>query len=284
MVFQAMPLEGGSAGAAHAVLSSDHPYHGSVGLYGSFDPIAVFSDGSSLSQFRRWDGSGDYNNVANWLPAVDIGYADYPRLVSSYAGAYSPSAHPNGTPLFLLAGTQGGGLEVREWNGATFGPGTTISKQRRGRSGLSWSRTSGSTGAGSTPFTRRARLTACSCSTRPPRTASAGSRRRRYTAPVGLCICQVRAAMRGFDDIGVAVWEQGTGRRREDPRPGSRDAGAAPRCARAGPAGLAGARDAARGGELRRVEVLDPGQPVSAGSSSPSTPRRGCPGAPASRA
>ena len=128
MVFQAMPLEGGSAGAAHAVLSSDHPYHGSVGLHGDWNPIAVFSNGSSMAQFRRYDGSGDYNDVANWLPAVDIGYADYPRLASSYARAWSPAAHPNGIPLFLLAGTETGGLVAREWNGATFGPGATISE------------------------------------------------------------------------------------------------------------------------------------------------------------
>ena len=210
MVFQAMPLEGGSAGAAHAVLSSDHPYHGSVGLHGDWNPIAVFSNGSSMSQFRRYDGSGDYNDVANWLPAVDIGYADYPRLASSYARVWSPAAHPNGIPLFLLAGTETGGLEAREWNGATFGPGATISDNADDAQsylvqdiGIYGGRLDAFYPKGTADGLQLFHATS-------PEGVSWQSEAL-YTAPVGQCICQVRAAMRGFDDIGVAVWEQGQG-------------------------------------------------------------------------
>ena len=210
MVFQAMPLEGGSAGAAHAVLSSDHPYHGSVGLYGSFDPIAVFSNGSSLSQFRRWDGSGDYNDVANWLPAVDIGYADYPRLASSYAAAYSPSAHPNGIPLFLLAGTESGGLEVREWNGTTFGPGTTISSSADDAHAY-MTQDLGIYGGRLDAFYPKGTAEGLQLFHATSPDGVSWQSEAVYTAPVGLCICAVRAAMRGFDDIGVAVWQEGTG-------------------------------------------------------------------------
>jgi hypothetical protein len=52
--------------------------------------------------------------VANWTPAVDIGYADYPRLAGGPRG------------LFLLAGTPTRGLEVRRYNGTTFGPGVAL--------------------------------------------------------------------------------------------------------------------------------------------------------------
>ena len=210
MVFQAMPLEGGSAGAAHAVLSSDHPYHGSVGLYGSFDPIAVFSNGSSLSQFRRWDGSGDYNDAANWLPAVDIGYADYPRLASSYAGVYSPSQYPTGIPLFLLAGTETGGLEVRHWNGATFGPGATISDSADDAHAY-LTQDLGVYGGRLDAFYPKGTADGLQLFHATSPDGVSWQSEAVYTAPVGLCICQVRAAMRGFDDIGVAVWQEGTG-------------------------------------------------------------------------
>ncbi len=210
MVFQAMPLEGGSSGAAHAVLSTDHPYHGSVGLYGSFDPIAVFSDGSSMSQFRRWDGSGDYNDVANWLPVVGIGYADYPRLVSSYAGVYSPSQYPTGIPLFLLAGTAAGGLEVRAWNGATFGPGTTISDSANDAEAY-MVQDLGIYGGRLDAFYPKGSADGLQLFHAISPDGVSWQSQALYTAPVGQCICQVRAAMRGFDDTGVAVWEQGAG-------------------------------------------------------------------------
>ena len=53
MVFQAMPLEGGSAGAAHAVLSSDHPYHGSVDLRQLEPDRGVLQPGRACPSSRR---------------------------------------------------------------------------------------------------------------------------------------------------------------------------------------------------------------------------------------
>jgi hypothetical protein len=109
LAFQNMPLGGGSAGTDTAVLSSDHPYNGSVGLVNALTPLTVFSAGDSQSQFRRYDSSGfPVNDEANWTPATSIGYADYPRLAGGPTG------------LFLLAGTPSGGLEVRRYDGATF--------------------------------------------------------------------------------------------------------------------------------------------------------------------
>ena len=114
LAFQNMPLGGGSAGTDTALLSSDHPYNGSVGLVNAGTPLTVFSAGDSQSQLRRYDGSGSVNDEANWPGATDIGYADYPRLAGGPTG------------LFLLAGTPSGGLEVRRYNGVTFGPGVAL--------------------------------------------------------------------------------------------------------------------------------------------------------------
>jgi hypothetical protein len=112
--FQSMPLGGGSAGEDYALLSPSHPYNGTVGLIDAGTPLTAFSNGESQTQFRRYDGSGDRNDVANWTPAVDLGYADYPRLAGGPRG------------LFLLAGTPTRGLEVRRYNGTTFGPGVAL--------------------------------------------------------------------------------------------------------------------------------------------------------------
>jgi hypothetical protein len=110
LVFQNMPLGGGSAGTDDALLSTDHPYNGSVGLLDAATPLTVFSAGDSQSQFRRYDGSGSLNDESNWTPPVNIGYGDYPRLAGGPSG------------LFLLAGTEARGLEVRRYNGTTFSP------------------------------------------------------------------------------------------------------------------------------------------------------------------
>jgi len=112
--FQNMPLSTGTSGADSALLSVDHPLNGSVGLVNAVTPLTVFSGFDSQSQFRRYDGSGSLNDESNWTPATDIGYADYPRLAGGPTG------------LFLLAGTPSGGLEVRRYNGVTFGPGVAL--------------------------------------------------------------------------------------------------------------------------------------------------------------
>jgi hypothetical protein len=114
-VFQNLPLGGGSAGAASAVLSADHPYNGTVGLIDANTPLAVFADGSSNAQFRRYSGAGSVNDAASWTAPVDIGYADYPRLAGGPSG------------LFLLSGTLDNALLVRKWNGTTFTAGVRIS-------------------------------------------------------------------------------------------------------------------------------------------------------------
>jgi hypothetical protein len=114
LVAQNVPLDGSTAGESRAVLSSDHPYNGTVGLVDANTPLAVFADGSSNAQFRRYTGAGSLNDPAAWTPAADIGYADYPRLAGGPSG------------LFLLSGTPQNALTVRKYNGTTFTAGARI--------------------------------------------------------------------------------------------------------------------------------------------------------------
>ena len=115
-VFQNVPLTGPNTDPfVRAVLSgpNDHPYNGTVGLLDGL-PLAVFSNGSSFAQFRRYDGSGSTSEATNWTPAVDIGYADYPSLAGGRAG------------LFLLSGQADDSITARPFNGTTFGPAATV--------------------------------------------------------------------------------------------------------------------------------------------------------------
>ena len=108
--YQRFPLDG-SAPGGEALLSGTHPYQGTVGLVDANTPLAVFTDGSSNAQVRRWSGAGDVNDAGSWGPPIDIGTADYPHL------AYGPAG------VFLIARVQlsGGALQARRYDGTTFG-------------------------------------------------------------------------------------------------------------------------------------------------------------------
>jgi hypothetical protein len=110
MVFQSVPLGGGSAGDTAAVLSlpDDSPYRGSVGLVDAATPLAVFTNGSDAAKFRLYAGSGSVNDAASWTPAVAIGTAAYPKLAGGPSG------------LFMMAGNGLGKLFVRKYNGSGF--------------------------------------------------------------------------------------------------------------------------------------------------------------------
>jgi hypothetical protein len=117
LAVQQVPLAGSDAGDSQAILSTDHPYNGSVGMIDANTPLAVFADGSGNAQFRTYSGAGSINDAASWTPAVDIGYADYPRLASGPSG------------LFLINGTQTNAIVVRKYTGVTFSAATKIADQ-----------------------------------------------------------------------------------------------------------------------------------------------------------
>jgi hypothetical protein len=96
--FQRVPTDGSSAGTKRALLSTDHPYLGTVALINPTTPLVVFDEGGSNAQFRRYSGSGDINDAASWTPAQDIGYEDYPHLAAGPSGVFmlatdSPARH-----------------------------------------------------------------------------------------------------------------------------------------------------------------------------------------------
>jgi hypothetical protein len=114
LAVQNVPLLGSDAGDSQAILSTDHPYNGTVGMIDANTPLAVFADGSSNAQFSRYSGAGNLNDAASWTPPADIGYADYPRLAGGPSG------------LFLLYGTPTNTIAVRKYTGVSFSAATQV--------------------------------------------------------------------------------------------------------------------------------------------------------------
>lgn len=100
--------------ATRALLSVDHPYSGAVALIDPATPIVVFADGSGNAQLRRYGGTGELNDVASWSAAKDIGHGEYMHLAAGTSG------------VFLKARTAANALEVRKWDGDTFGAGVAV--------------------------------------------------------------------------------------------------------------------------------------------------------------
>jgi hypothetical protein len=113
--FQNVPLDGGSAGAAFATLSTDYLYQGTVGLLDAATPLAVFTGAGDTAVARRYDGSGSLNDATNWTPAEALGVARYPKLAGGPSG------------LFLLAtAADDHTVFARKWTGSAFGAAATV--------------------------------------------------------------------------------------------------------------------------------------------------------------
>ena len=112
MAFQNVSLNAGLT-TDKAVLSATHQNQAAVGLLDAATPLAVFTD-NNAAQWRRYDGSGSMNNIANWTSAANVGVATYPRLAGGPTG------------LFLLAGNGNTGLNVRRFTGSGFGSPVSI--------------------------------------------------------------------------------------------------------------------------------------------------------------
>ena len=113
MQVQSVPLSGsaptnpdGSSAMPQAVLSTDHPYNGSVGMRDAATPLAVFTSGSDDAQFSNYGGAGPLS----WTAPVGIGLARHPKLAGGPSG------------LFMLATTDLNDVFVRRWNGSGFAP------------------------------------------------------------------------------------------------------------------------------------------------------------------
>jgi hypothetical protein len=113
-LYQRVPTDGSQPVTADALLSTDHPYVGTVALLDPATPLVVFDDGSGNGQFRRYSGAGDLNNAASWTPAHDIGHTDYPHLAGGPSG------------VFLLDAPASNRIEVRRFTGSGFTTGVAI--------------------------------------------------------------------------------------------------------------------------------------------------------------
>ena len=117
-LFQNVPLDGVSpatTGSAQ-LFGADHPYRGTVGFLGATAAVTAFTSGDDAAQFRRYDGTGSLNDAANWTPAIDLGFASYPKLAGGPAG------------LFLLASAADKSVFARKFDGSAFGSAVTIAQ------------------------------------------------------------------------------------------------------------------------------------------------------------
>jgi len=113
-VYEHAPSNGTAPPAQRAILSTDHPYSGTVALLDANTPVVAFADGSGNAQFRRYNGTGDPNSESSWAAPKDIGHDEYVHLASGPSG------------LFLKGKTAASTLEVRRFDGTTFAPGVTV--------------------------------------------------------------------------------------------------------------------------------------------------------------
>ena len=113
--YQRQPLDGSAPAPTDADLSATHIYDGAVANFEA-RPVVVSSTLGSQGQVRRFTGAGDPNSILNWSEPSEIGAASYMRLAAGPLG------------LFQLATGAGNALEVRRFNGTTFGPGRALAQ------------------------------------------------------------------------------------------------------------------------------------------------------------
>lgn len=92
---QAAPVNPGVPVSTSAKIDSDlvgplsDTTSASVAFADPLSPVAAYEQNTSGRTFLRfWDGSGDYNSIANWLPTKLVGAGDNPRLVGGLRGLY----------------------------------------------------------------------------------------------------------------------------------------------------------------------------------------------------
>jgi hypothetical protein len=112
-LFKAAPLDG-PATTAHARLGP--VFESGLAFVDPLTPIVALSDLKQIS-FRRYDGSGDYNDPANWTAPVVVGNGEEPDLAGGVRGVY-------------LSYESATGQAIRRFDAATgsFAPPQTISE------------------------------------------------------------------------------------------------------------------------------------------------------------
>lgn len=89
--YQAAPLDGyteATANVGEAGQGVNNPFaHGTVAFQDPLTPIVAMSDLDSV-YYRKWGGSGDYNDLASWGPLVKLGPGSDTMLVGGKRGVY----------------------------------------------------------------------------------------------------------------------------------------------------------------------------------------------------
>ncbi len=122
--FQAEPLTGFVS--ATAQLSPTFADDFSVASLDPQTPVVAYyvpgPVGTGTIQFRRYTGTGDVNDAANWSPAVvvDSGSQGDSHIVDGPHGVYL---------MYVLLGSGGRQYVIRHYDGTAFGPATPVSEQ-----------------------------------------------------------------------------------------------------------------------------------------------------------
>jgi hypothetical protein len=86
-IWRAAPLNGANPGPKAELATFPKAYFTTTGFPDPTSPIAAYTDGDHV-YLRRWAGSGDYNDQANWTAETVVADGDEPKLVSGPRGVF----------------------------------------------------------------------------------------------------------------------------------------------------------------------------------------------------
>jgi hypothetical protein len=86
-IWRAAPLDGANPGTKAELAQFPKAYFTSTAFPDPTSPIAAYTDLADV-YMRRWAGSGDYNDQANWAPEAYVVHGDEPKLASGVRGAF----------------------------------------------------------------------------------------------------------------------------------------------------------------------------------------------------
>jgi hypothetical protein len=86
-IWRAAPLDGSTPGPKAELATFPKAYFTSTGFTDPTSPVVAYGDLADVFT-RRWVGSGDYNNPANWTPEALVVHGDEPKLASGPKGVF----------------------------------------------------------------------------------------------------------------------------------------------------------------------------------------------------
>jgi hypothetical protein len=124
-IWRAAPLDGSDPDSKVELAPFPKAYFNSTGFPAPTSPIAVYTDLNDIF-LRRWNGSGAYNDSANWTPEEQVAHGTEPKLASGARGVYLIYRGSNPPYQYF----------VRRFDGQNFpeDPGKTVSDPGTGQS------------------------------------------------------------------------------------------------------------------------------------------------------